>query len=239
MAAFLRTAGLAVVLSAAAVLSFAALRDLAIAVRIHEQLAFLLPIAVDAGAAVSCTVWLAPATRPDARRFACWLTWSLLGATVIGNASQLGMHANGIVPPWWVAVAVGAVPPAVVGGVVHLLVLVGRRDTTPPDEDEPATVEELPPVDDHGMSLHWATAPAAELPAPAPTVNRAAVASARRNRSEFLENPPPQAIELAQRGDLGKVRLQQEVRHHLRIDISEHEAKELLKRYKTNGQVTS
>lgn len=123
---YLTMAGLAVVLAAAAVLSFAALRDLAIAVRVSVQLAFLLPIAVDAGAAVSCAVWLSPSARPDARRFACWLTWALLGATVVGNAAQLGMHANAVVPPWWVAVLVGAVPPAVVGGVVHLLVLVGR-----------------------------------------------------------------------------------------------------------------
>src|SRR5690606_35582071 len=103
MASWLRKVGLGMVLTAAAVLSFAALRDLAIAVRIDERLAFLLPIAVDAGAAVSCTVWLSPSVRPDARRFACWLTWSLLTATVIGNAAQLGMHANGITPPWRVA----------------------------------------------------------------------------------------------------------------------------------------
>ncbi len=74
--------GLAVVLTAAAVLSFAALRDLAVAVRIHRELAWLLPIAVDAGAAVSCAAWLsrAPARMPPAspaptgrqRRWAGW-----------------------------------------------------------------------------------------------------------------------------------------------------------------------
>src|SRR5690606_36974054 len=58
MTRYLRVAGLSAVLLAAAILSFSALRDLAIAVRIDERLAFLLPIAVDAGAAVSCTVWL-------------------------------------------------------------------------------------------------------------------------------------------------------------------------------------
>jgi hypothetical protein len=236
MATFFRIAGLVVVLAAAAVLSFAALRDLAIAVRVHEHLAFLLPIAVDAGAAVSCTVWLSPAVQRDARRFACWLTWLLLGATVIGNAAQQGMHAHGVTPPWWVAVLVGAVPPAVVGGVVHLLVLVNRAEAPDPVDDEPE-VEELPQLDERGLSLHWQTAPQAELP---PAQPRQRISSGtRRNRSPFLENPPPKAIELAQRGDLGKVRLQKAISHQLQIDISEHEAKELLNRYRPNGQVTT
>lgn len=235
MATFFRIAGLVVVLAAAAVLSFAALRDLAIAVRVHEQLAFLLPIAVDAGAAVSCTVWLSPSVQADARRFACWLTWLLLGATVIGNAGQLGMHAHGITPPWWVAVLVGAIPPAIVGGVVHLLVLVNRAPSAPVVQDE--SVEEFPQLDERGLSRYWDTAPQAELP---PAQPRPRISSGtRRNRSPFLENPPPEAIELAQRGDLGKVRLQKEIRHQLQIDISEHEAKELLARYRTNGQVTT
>jgi hypothetical protein len=118
--------GLAVVLTAAAVLSFAALRDLAIAVRIHRELAWLLPIAVDAGAAVSCGAWLSPRSPADAARFARWLTYALLTLTVAANAAGLGMAAAGVTPPWWVAVLVGAIPPAVVGGTVHLAVLLGR-----------------------------------------------------------------------------------------------------------------
>jgi hypothetical protein len=224
MATFFRIAGLVVVLAAAAVLSFAALRDLAIAVRVHEQLAFLLPIAVDAGAAVSCTVWLSPAVQADARRFACWLTWLLLGATVIGNAGQLGMHAHGITPPWWVAVLVGAVPPAIVGGVVHLLVLVNRAPR-PVVEDEP--VEEIPQLDERGLSRLWETAPAAELePAPAP-----------QPRRKSLPSTPPADVDLERARELiaegnGRVVLQQELR------ISEYRAKQLI-RTLSNGQVTS
>lgn len=123
-------AGLAVVLTAAAVLSFAALRDLAVAVGITGRLAWLLPVAVDAGAAVSCAAWLSPRAHQDAARFARSMTWALLATTVVGNAAQLGMNANDVVPPWWVAVLVGAIPPAVVGGTVHLAVLVGRGGPT-------------------------------------------------------------------------------------------------------------
>jgi hypothetical protein len=119
--------GLAVVLAAAAALSFDALRGLAIAVGIPGHFAWLLPIAVDAGAAVSCATWLGGRTTPDAARFAGRMTWSLLGVTVVGNAGQLGMHAYGVTPPWWVAALVGAIPPAVVGSTVHLIVLLVRR----------------------------------------------------------------------------------------------------------------
>lgn len=224
MATFFRIAGLVVVLAAAAVLSFAALRDLAIAVRVHEQLAFLLPIAVDAGAAVSCTVWLSPTVQADARRFACWLTWLLLGATVIGNAGQLGMHAHGITPPWWVAVLVGAVPPAIVGGVVHLLVLVNRATPAPVLDDEP--VEELPQLDERGLSVHWVTAPPAEsTPAEQPKPPRRSLPAAQVDIDPELEQ---RARELIAQGS-GRVVLQQELR------ISEYRAKQLVKTL-TNGQ---
>jgi uncharacterized protein DUF2637 len=118
--------GLAVVLAAAAVLSFDALRGLALAVSIPARFAWLLPIAVDAGAAVSCAVWLGRHTPRGAATVAAGMTWGLLVLTVAGNAGHLYMHAHHITPPWWVAVAVGAMPPAIVGGTVHLLVLLTR-----------------------------------------------------------------------------------------------------------------
>jgi hypothetical protein len=224
MATFFRIAGLVVVLAAAAVLSFAALRDLAIAVRVHEQLAFLLPIAVDAGAAVSCTVWLSPTVQRDARQFACWLTWLLLGATVIGNAAQQGMHAHGITPPWQVAVLVGAIPPAIVGGVVHLLVLVNRAVAEPVFEDEP--VEELPQLDERGMSRFWETAPPGEgLAGEQPKTARKSLPAAAVDLDPELEQ---RARELIANGS-GRVVLQRELR------ISEYRAKELVKTL-TNGQ---
>jgi hypothetical protein len=233
MTTFFRIAGLGVVLAAAAVLSFAALRDLAIAVRVDTQLAFLLPIAVDAGAAVSCTVWLSPAVRVDARRFACWLTWLLLGATVIGNAAQQGMHAHGVTPPWWVAVLVGAVPPAVVGGVVHLLVLVNRTAAADPVlevEDEAAQIPAgaLPDwagVDERGLSRFWETATVAELPTPQPAPKATPKSLPATPADIDLER----ARELIANGS-GRVVLQQE------LHISEYRAKQLVKTLTENGQ---
>lgn len=145
-------AGLLVVLAAAAVLSFVGLRDLAVSVRIPPDLAWLLPVAVDAGAAVSCAAWLSRRVNSDAASFARSMTWSLLATTVVGQATHLGMLANGVTPPWWVAVIVGAIPPAVVGACVHLAVLVARGasrvdEAQPPGQvtrDEPPAVTPPP-----------------------------------------------------------------------------------------------
>lgn len=135
IARIIRWLGLGVVLAAAAVLSFHGLRDLALAVGIPTELAWLLPVAVDAGAAVSCACWLGRDIPEDAQRFAQKLTWGLLVLTVVANAAQLGMHAEAITPPWWVAVLVGAIPPTVLGSVVHLAVLVGRQQEQAEERD--------------------------------------------------------------------------------------------------------
>lgn len=130
--------GLAVVLGAAAVLSFVGLRDLAVAVGLGNldgepsRLAWLLPVSVDAGAAVSCAVWLSGRANEDAEQFARRMTYALLVTTVAGQALHLGMHALGAAAPWWLAVLVGAVAPAVVGGCVHLAVLALRQDMPAP-----------------------------------------------------------------------------------------------------------
>lgn len=153
-----------VVLAAAAVLSFDGLQGLALTVRIPAHLAWLLPIVVDAGAAVSCATWLGGRSSRDAARYAGRMTWSLLATTVIGNAGHLGMVAENITPPWWVAVLVGAIAPAVVGSTVHLVVLLTRRgpavetavqttetSETTPETTPPANVDELLP-----QVLEWA-----------------------------------------------------------------------------------
>ncbi|MGD9530405.1 MAG: DUF2637 domain-containing protein [Dehalococcoidia bacterium] len=122
--------GLGIVLAAAAALSFHGLRDLALSVRIPEGFAWLVPVVVDGGAAVSCAVWLGRRSTPDAARLAGRLTGALLAVTVVGNAAQLAMTAHAVVPPWWVAALVGAVPPAVVGETVRLVVLLVRTGRT-------------------------------------------------------------------------------------------------------------
>ena len=140
---------LGVVATAAAVLSFAALRDLAKVCGFAPSLAWLLPVVVDAGAAAGSLVWLGGAAAGPARRFARALALTLLGLSVAANALGHGLVAFALAPAWWVVVIVSAVAPAVLGAVVHLAVLVGRP-TPAAEPPAPATAgahnRELPPA---------------------------------------------------------------------------------------------
>ena len=130
---------LAVVAGAAAMLSFAALRDLALLCGFARGLAWLLPVIVDVGAAAGSLVWLGPAAGTEARLFARRLALGLLGLSVAANALGHGLAAYALAPPWWVVVALSGIAPAVLGAMVHLAVLVGR--TKHKLEDDPTALQ--------------------------------------------------------------------------------------------------
>ncbi len=194
---------LAVVAGAAAMLSFAALRDLAELCGFAPVLAWLLPVVVDAGAAAGSLVWLRAGTGDRARRFARRLALGLLGLSVAANALGHGLAAYVLAPPWWVVVALSGIAPAVLGAMVHLAVLVGHveRDDDRPDlNDEPipyqlvhdpddVDVDEVEALDGRGLSRRWADAPPAL--APAGTSDRAAeliaAGAGRRRLSRELD----------------------------------------------------
>lgn len=163
---------LLVVAGAAAVLSFAALRDLALMCGFAPQLAWLLPVVVDAGAASGSLVWLGGPMADSARRFARALALALLGLSVAANALGHGLAAFSVAPPWWVVVAVSAIAPAVLGAVVHLAVLVGRPheptlavsdDEDPDGQDNPIGQDDTRALlNERGLSRLWDDAPPAE-----------------------------------------------------------------------------
>lgn len=136
---------LLLVAAAAAVLSFAALRDLALLCGFSPTLAWLLPVVVDAGAASGSLVWLGGWAARPARRFARSLALALLGLSVAANALGHGLAAFALAPAWWVVVIVSAVAPAVLGAVVHLAVLVGRPEA--PAEPIDVPVKNEPGID--------------------------------------------------------------------------------------------
>ncbi|MGI5127480.1 DUF2637 domain-containing protein [Pseudonocardia sp. CA-107938] len=180
-------AGLAVVLAAAAVLSFDGLYGLALTVEIASHLAWLLPICVDAGAAVSCAVWLGGRSRRDAARYAGRMTMVLLAVTVASNAGHLGMVAEQVDPPWWVAVLVGAIPPAVVGSTVHLVVLLTRSARTDATAMIPVTAE--PPAatqDRMAADEVWPDPQAADEREADPIADLVAVGAGRRRLAREL-----------------------------------------------------
>lgn len=136
---------LLVVAAAAAVLSFDALKGLALICGFTPELAWLLPVTIDAGAAASSIVWLGTAA-PGARSYGRTLALVLLASSVGGNALGHGLAAYGVKPHWGVVVAVSAIAPAVLGALVHLVVLAGRPQspTSPPTGRDRATT----PADD-------------------------------------------------------------------------------------------
>ncbi len=155
---------LLVVAGAAAVLSFSALRDLALVCGFASWLAWLLPVVVDAGAAAGSLVWLGGWSARSARQFARALALALLGLSVAANALGHGLEAFRLAPAWWVVVIVSAIAPAVLGAVVHLAVLVGRTEPDQPDVDEPTVygltreAHDAELLDEHGTSRRWADA---------------------------------------------------------------------------------
>lgn len=198
---------LLVVATAAAVLSFSALRDLALACGFGRRLAWLLPVVVDAGAAAGSLVWLGGRAPDAARRFARGLALALLVLSVAANALGHGLAAFGRIPPWWVVVIVSAVAPAVLGAVVHLAVLVGRsQGDVAAASDEPETVD-LESLDEHGLSRWWEVAPP--------------VAEQHRTETD-------RAAELIAAG-AGRRRLSRE------LAITEYEARQLLARARTGA----
>jgi hypothetical protein len=165
---------LLIVAAAAAVLSFSALRDLALVCGFAPWLAWLLPVVVDAGAAAGSLVWLGGWSARSARQFARALALALLGLSVAANALGHGLAAFSLAPAWWVVVIVSSVAPAVLGAVVHLAVLV-KRDDDPKDgpaagldefgghvaADERADAVAAGLLDERGLSRLSETAPLA------------------------------------------------------------------------------
>jgi hypothetical protein len=127
---------LAVVALAAAVLSFDALRGLALVCGFSPFLAPLLPVTIDAGAGAGAVAWLGRQVGPG-RAFGRALALALLAASVAGNALGHALAAYSARPHWGVVVAVSAVAPAVLGAVVHLAVLVARPGEALADGPQP------------------------------------------------------------------------------------------------------
>lgn len=199
---------LAVVAVAAAVLSFAALRDLALLCGFSPALAWLLPVTVDAGAASGSFVWLARWTPPTATRYGRTLALLLLTSSVGGNALGHGLSAYDARPHWLVVVGVSAIAPAVLGALVHLVVLVGRpiedvcdaadhgheevADVRSPTSDAPTAadlVAERAPL--HSVPI------TAGIPTVAPVKRTSPAASTQTASARVTELPPDLAEQAA------------------------------------------
>lgn len=154
--------GLGVSALSAAVSSFDGLRSLAAAAGWTSWMAPALPATVDALAVTATGIWITGTAAPRVRRFArtCALTAILF--SIGGNAVWHLVAANLLTLNWAVILAVGTVPPFVLGLVSHLAAL--RRLAA---SDRPkATIEMAPVVVSAFVPDRTALDPPAVVPEP-------------------------------------------------------------------------
>jgi hypothetical protein len=157
--------GTLVVGAAAAVLTFTTLRDLAEAVGIGGWLAWLVPVTVDVAGIVAARVWLRGQAPADAVGFARTLAWACIVGSVGGNAGQHAMAAYDLTAPWPVVVLVSAVPPAMLGAMVHLGHLTRRPTPTPTEALSDVLEIDAEALADPDPGQWWPAAPSAgEIP---------------------------------------------------------------------------
>jgi len=139
------TAGIAVSATAALVSSFSGLRALAIATGWSVYLAPLLPLCIDSYATTAVRVWLGSgALALRARRFARANALGAIALSVGGNAAWHLIAARLLSVNWVLVVAVGSLPPLILGQVTHLAALM-RHPTNP--EAAPPVLPAVPSTD--------------------------------------------------------------------------------------------
>jgi hypothetical protein len=131
-------AGMGAVGLAAAASSYAALQDLAIRTGWWPGLSWLLPLTIDAYAMTAVRVWLGKSTRNEHAR--AWAKANAIGAIVMsvaGNAVDHAIASRVIAVSWLLIVAVSAIPPIVLGLLVHMAHL-RTQPPAAPAVDSPA-----------------------------------------------------------------------------------------------------
>lgn len=110
------------------VLSFAALRDLAVRVGMPDDLAWLWPLLID-GMIVEATLAVVALAQRGSRR-AVWYAWFLLAVGALVSVGSNGAHAV-ISGHGWAGAAAASVPPVVLLATTHLTVLLMAAPESP------------------------------------------------------------------------------------------------------------
>ena len=186
------------------VLSFAALRDLAVRVGMPADLAWLWPLLID-GMIVEATLAVVALAQRGSRR-AVWYAWFLLAVGALVSVGSNGAHAV-ISGHGWAGAAAASVPPVVLLATTHLTVLLmAAPESSAAPAQVPAAVvaPELQPepgpdgggtpalVDGHANEAPAALLPPAAPdvePAPAPTVEDTAQPLATVEHAPADEKP--------------------------------------------------
>lgn len=153
------------------VLSFAALRDLAVRVGMPADLAWIWPLLID-GMIVEATLAVVALAQRGSRR-AVWYAWFLLAVGAVVSVGSNGVHAM-LTGHGWAGAAAASVPPVVLLATTHLTVLLMAAPESPAAPAQvPAAVvaPELQPEpgpDDGGGTSDLVDGHAIEAPAVEP-----------------------------------------------------------------------
>ena len=109
------------------VLSFAALRDLAVRVGMPADLAWLWPLLID-GMIVEATLAVVALAQRGSR--AVWYAWFLLSVGAVVSVGSNGVHAM-LTGHGWAGAAAASVPPVVLLATTHLTVLLMASPESP------------------------------------------------------------------------------------------------------------
>ncbi|ARZ71192.1 hypothetical protein SMD11_5613 [Streptomyces albireticuli] len=146
--------GMSAVGLAAAASSYAALQDLALRTSWWPWLSWLLPVTVDAYALTAVRVWLGRSTRSRTAR--AWAKANAIGGIALSVAGNAVDHAAaaGVIPVSWpLIVAVSAIPPVVLGLLVHMAHLRHQPTTDAPANSTPAATDQQPQAEDGPVPL--------------------------------------------------------------------------------------
>ena len=114
--------GIAVVILAAGILSFSALRRLGIAAGWNPALAALLPVSIDVYALISTVSWLVLAEGKADRRRSGINASAAVALSMLGNGLEHLSAFHVLTVGWPVVIVVSAIPPVVTALSVHLAV---------------------------------------------------------------------------------------------------------------------
>lgn len=185
------------------VLSFAALRDLAVRVGMPADLAWLWPLLID-GMIVEATLAVVALAQRGSR--AVWYAWFLLAVGAVVSVGSNGVHAM-LTGHGWAGAAAASVPPVVLLATTHLTVLLMASPESPTASTRVPTTVVVPelqpePGPDGGGTSDLVDgdaigAPAVLLPpaapdvepVPAPTVEDAAQPPATVEHAPADEDP--------------------------------------------------
>lgn len=140
-------AGTALLAIGGFVLSFAALRDLAVRVGMPADLGWIWPLLID-GMIVEATLAVVALAQRGSR--AVWYAWFLLAVGAVVSVGSNGAHAV-ISGHGWAGAAAASVPPVVLLATTHLTVLLmaapdGGGGTPPRGNEAPAAVVSQEPA---------------------------------------------------------------------------------------------